>query len=228
MKNCKKCGGSEFYAGGNCKVCHKAYRDANKEKGAAYNAMYRAANAENIAEQQKQYRQANKEHISAVKSVYIALNREKIAARRAAYYIANKEFINAGIKAWGEANRDRKRSYRRKYEQKNLAIVRAKKAQYRIANKELFRLYQQNRKARLLAGGTLSRDIIPRLLRLQRGRCVCCGLPLGRDYHLDHQFPLALGGKNTDDNMQLLRKLCNLRKSAKHPVEYMQENGFLL
>lgn len=35
-------------------------------------------------------------------------------------------------------------------------------------------------------------------------------------------------GTNTDDNIQLLRKLCNLQKSAKHPVDFMQQRGFLL
>jgi len=39
---------------------------------------------------------------------------------------------------------------------------------------------------------------------------------------------MMAGGSNTDDNMQLLRKLCNLQKHAKHPVDFMQERGFLL
>lgn len=33
---------------------------------------------------------------------------------------------------------------------------------------------------------------------------------------------------NTDDNIQLLRKLCNHKKGTKHPVDFMQERGFLL
>lgn len=45
---------------------------------------------------------------------------------------------------------------------------------------------------------------------------------------MDHVVPLALGGPHHDSNMQLLRKLCNLRKSAKHPVDYMQSKGKLL
>ena len=38
----------------------------------------------------------------------------------------------------------------------------------------------------------------------------------------------ALGGLNADSNMQLLRAECNLQKSAKHPVDFMQSRGFLL
>ena len=46
--------------------------------------------------------------------------------------------------------------------------------------------------------------------------------------HLDHIMPLALGGSNTDDNIQLLRARCNLQKRAKHPVDFMRERGYLI
>lgn len=45
---------------------------------------------------------------------------------------------------------------------------------------------------------------------------------------MDHIVPLALGGSNTDGNIQLLRATCNQQKHAKHPVVFMQERGFLL
>jgi 5-methylcytosine-specific restriction endonuclease McrA len=51
---------------------------------------------------------------------------------------------------------------------------------------------------------------------------------LGDNYHLDHIVPLAIGGTNTDDNIQLLRQKCNQQKSAKHPIDFMQSRGFLL
>ena len=41
-------------------------------------------------------------------------------------------------------------------------------------------------------------------------------------------MPIALGGKNVDDNVQLLCAACNLSKQAKHPVDFMQQRGFLL
>lgn len=36
------------------------------------------------------------------------------------------------------------------------------------------------------------------------------------------------GGTNTDDNIQLLNAKCNVSKGAKHPIEFMQKQGFLL
>jgi len=92
-----------------------------------------------------------------------------------------------------------------------------------------WRLSEQKRRARArMAGGILSRDILTRLYRLQRGKCACCGLPLGSRYELDHISPLAKGGQHSDNNMQLLRKRCNQEKSAKHPVDFMRSRGFLL
>lgn len=40
--------------------------------------------------------------------------------------------------------------------------------------------------------------------------------------------PLAKGGSDGPENIQLLCAPCNRRKSAKDPIVFMQENGFLL
>lgn len=90
-------------------------------------------------------------------------------------------------------------------------------------------MYEHKRRAQALAsGGVLSVGLSAKLFKLQKGMCPCCKQPLGDDYHMDHKMPLALGGSNTDNNMQLLRKKCNQQKNAKHPVDFMQSRGFLL
>lgn len=102
-------------------------------------------------------------------------------------------------------------------------------AKYRAANSAACRINEQNRRARKRAtNGKLSKDIAEKLFTLQRGKCACCRTPLGDNYHRDHHMPLALGGTNTDDNIQLLCPTCNLQKSAKHPIDFMQQRGFLL
>jgi 5-methylcytosine-specific restriction endonuclease McrA len=96
-------------------------------------------------------------------------------------------------------------------------------------NPEAVSVKNQNRRARVRSvGGKLSKGLPEKLFSLQQGKCACCGLPLGDKYHLDHIVPLALGGTNTDDNIQLLRASCNNQKHAKHPVDFMRERGFLL
>ena len=77
-------------------------------------------------------------------------------------------------------------------------------------------------------GGVLTLGLSLRLFQLQKGKCACCKKPLGSNYHMDHIMPLALGGTNTNDNIQLLRARCNLQKQAKHPVDFMQQRGYLL
>lgn len=47
-------------------------------------------------------------------------------------------------------------------------------------------------------------------------------------YPVELFIPLWMGGANTDENMQLLRAVCNMQKSAKHPIDFMQSRGFLL
>jgi 5-methylcytosine-specific restriction endonuclease McrA len=103
------------------------------------------------------------------------------------------------------------------------AVVAARRA----ANTEATRIQKLNRRGRA-SGGKLSKGLSVRLFKLQRGKCACCGQPLGTDYHLDHIMPLALGGSNTDENIQLLRATCNRQKNAKHPIDFTQQRGFLL
>lgn len=85
---------------------------------------------------------------------------------------------------------------------------------------------RQNRRAKE-RGGKLSLGLQGRLWALQRGRCAVCR---GRmtSFHLDHVIPLALGGPNVDQNIQLLCPPCNIRKRDIHPVEFMQRVGYLL
>jgi 5-methylcytosine-specific restriction endonuclease McrA len=83
----------------------------------------------------------------------------------------------------------------------------------------------------LVMGSTPSQDLVERVTVVQRGvrlstdevlsleakqnyRCALCGTPLTRVAHpaVDHVHPIALGGKNTMENYQLLCRLCNVGK----------------
>ncbi len=127
------------------------------------------------------------------------------------------------MSAWKSKNRDKVKAYNAAYG----AAHREEAKAWRRANKNVDRVHKQNRRHRE-RGGNLSAGIALKLFKLQRGKCACCGELLGDDYQLDHIMPIALGGKNVDSNMQLLRKVCNLQKHAKHPIDFMQERGLLL
>ena len=136
--------------------------------------------------------------------------------------------------AWAAANPDRMKAHAAKYRALHPERQKARKTKRRASDPEAWReadrIYSHNRRARILAtGGRLSYGLSAKLFKLQRGKCACgCKQPLGDDYHMDHIMPLALGGTNTDDNIQLLRATCNMKKNAKHPVDFMRERGLLL
>ena len=200
-----------------CKVCaaerYAEWRVANKERLRVSKAAYHAANKTRINAQNAAWRIVNQEHIKARGAEYRVRNREKARLNSVAWRAENVQRSRAIVRAWRAAN-----------PQKAKDIVSAWKARHPGRRREL----AQNRDARKRGSGSLSKGIVSKLLQLQRGMCACCGRPLGRDYHLDHRTPLALGGAHEDSNMQLLRAVCNLQKNAKDPIEFMRSRGFLL
>lgn len=97
---------------------------------------------------------------------------------------------------------------------------------YRKNNKEKVREFAQTRKNRKI--GRLPRGTIPFLLKMQKGRCAVCRCVLPDNYHVDHIKSLAKGGEHIKINVQLLCPTCNMEKSAKDPIDFMQSRGFLL
>lgn len=147
----------------------------------------------------------------------------------AQYREKNRTRVLAATKKWQEAHPEAMRAAVAGYRGKNPEQVKARITKWRKKNPKSGCLYAQNRRAKKREnGGVLSRGLVEKLFELQRGKCPCCHKPLGCDYHLDHKMPLALGGKNEDWNMQLLRKKCNTKKQAKHPIQFMRDQGFLL
>lgn len=248
MKTCGKCGGAEFNNSGKCKACAKvsaaAYYLANKEKVKAQHTAWQMDNAERFNELKKIWREGHKEEIKAYQKSYNKDNAEKIADRTLAWKKANPEKAKKIWDDWAKANPDRKKangaawraanSNRTKatssaYYASHKDHVLARQAAHMAANPELRRIKNSTRRAlKNAVGGTLSKGITDKLFNLQHGKCACCGLPLGDNYHLDHIMPLALGGSNTDENIQLLRQRCNIQKGAKHPIDFMQQRGLLL
>lgn len=159
-------------------------------------------------------RAANPDRDRAEKAKWHAENRERIKARKAKCRADNHEKVLA--------KED-------KYRADNPEKIKASNAKFYSKNPETFRISGQNYRARKREnGGKLSKWIVERLFKLQRCKCACCKQLLGDTFHRDHIMPLALGGTNTDDNMQLLCQPCNNQKHAKHPVCFMQQKGFLL
>lgn len=232
FKFCKKCQcETARYAKGGCKPCANrrsaksrqekpelarlqkiAWASKNKEQISAQKKSYYAANREKIRALQTENAKINPERKKEYNAIWKANNKERIKLTTASRYKEKKDVMRAQAEAWKAGNLDK---------------VRELSSRWRKENKTKIKTYRQNRRASC-SGQAISTGAVERLLTLQRGKCACCGLPLGDNYHMDHIMPLALGGSNTDDNIQLLRQRCNLQKSKKHPVDFMQSRGFLL
>ena len=162
-----------------------------------------------------------------------AANLEKILTYGAEWRKANREKARKAVRNWQEVNREKTRELARQYRKNNPEKVKEGKSCWQKANPEKNKAISvkrsQNRRAKKRGnGGTLSKGIVERLLVLQNGKCACCRASLNNGYHLDHIMPLALGGQNSDNNVQLLTPTCNRRKGAKHPDDWARENGKLL
>ncbi len=126
-----------------------------------------------------------------------------------------KRRMAASIDKWKQNNRHKTRLASRKF-YKN--------------NKDKVKIYHHRRRA-IIQGcvGHLSSGLRAKLMSLQGNRCAVCKCDISvTESHMDHIIPLAKGGPNTNDNIQMLCKTCNLRKGAKDPIDFMQSQGYLL
>lgn len=144
------------------------------------------------------------------------------------YHKENKEKANASTTAWRKKNPERYKATYTAQRKNKPELYKAIQEAYRKRNPEVIRHRDHARRAIGKQSSNAAKGLIQKLIKLQRGLCPCCSLPLGEDFHMDHIIPLALGGSTDADNTQLMRATCNMQKNAKHPIDFMQSRGFLL
>lgn len=180
----------------------------------------------------KVYRQqwdlANPEKIKAYRDKH---NKTKGSiVTRAKWKKANREKLLIQARELRKKNPDKHKKANRDHYNRDPEKQRKRTNNWREKNPEKARIHGQNRTTRIrVVGGVLSKDIILKLLLLQKERCSICRSSLRKTgYHLDHIIPLIRGGKNSDSNVQLTCPKCNLKKGSKDPIKFMQELGYLL
>jgi len=206
-----------------CKSCAADKRKAdyikNKARILDSNAKSRAKNQESIKRGKKMYYEKIKLE-PEWQARELAVRQENKEAKRIydkEYCIKNAEKRKPVIKAWVDANRDKIAIYKSRWAERNPADA--------VAT-------QSTRRARIFSSsGRFTHKDVRRIVLMQRGRCASCLCLFPKSgknrYHADHIMPLALGGTNWPDNIQALCPPCNLRKSAKHPIQWANENGLL-
>lgn len=233
IKACNKCGANDRNNSGNCRVCaratSRAWKRSNPEKIKASGQAYVAKNRDAERSRQARWYEKNKSRASASHAAWRKKNGEARRAYTTAWRASNLTKYKATMAAYLETNKVRISLTQANYRKNNRVKIRSAHIVWNRANSDRLKSYAHNRRARVRdAIGVLSPGLAKKLFALQKGKCPCCKKPLGHDFHIDHIYPLALGGSNSDDNIQLLRKSCNHQKSYVDPVVFMQRRGFLL
>jgi 5-methylcytosine-specific restriction endonuclease McrA len=128
-----------------------------------------------------------------------AKNRDAFRLMQKAWRENNREHQAVLTKAWAEKNKEQKASHTRNYRARKRA-----------------------------AFGRHGKKDLDFLLAAQCGKCAVCKIDLNGVFDVDHIIPLISGGGNDLRNLQLTCSPCNKKKNRKHPVTFMQENGYLL
>jgi 5-methylcytosine-specific restriction endonuclease McrA len=181
-----------------------------RQKHPGYYSIKNAPNPDAIRIKRKAWNDKNIEKRRASNATYRKKNKEREAARRAAWREANPGYSAT----WNAEHGDWKRAHSAKWAKDNPEKRHNARVKRRTAKKE--------------NGGNISVGLIETMMTGQGGMCVFCKGDLKTlGYHVDHIDPIARGGSNTDDNVQLLCPPCNLAKGAKNPIDYLLERGIL-
>lgn len=158
-----------------------------------------------------------RESISEYFSVYRVKNGDRLRGNDRDRYATNIERERNRTIRWREDNPERARLAVRRWKRDNPEKTRESEHRRRARQKDA-------------KGSFVAADIKDILLR-QKNRCAywkVCGSAITEEWHLDHIVPLALGGSNERRNIQICCQTCNLKKGAKHPVEFARQYGLLI
>lgn len=191
-----------------------------------YNRRYRESHRDELAVRKHEWYEATKEakraRKKAVYEAWYATNAEKDRASGRAWYAANKGRRSITQRAWYLANRERLAAKRSEYRESNRERLAADNRAYYAANRESCYRRVNKRRARKLGNGVEDYD---RNDIFERDDWICqiCGEPVDPQLvwpdmmrkSIDHIIPIARGGPDTAENVQLAHLRCNLRKGAR-------------
>lgn len=215
--------GRVWYSVAKCKKCRELYVCGKlcKSCKASYDAQYRTINDMRLRELAKDWYESNK-LIVAEKSrakYYSDLDASRKKSRDNARKHAHEK--TEYYRQYYLANKDRKTVYHYLDRLNNPEKYADRHKRHYSENKDKYFVKRHKRRAlEQNSSGVFSAGIREKLFISQKGLCACCGELLGTKYHLDHIIPLSKGGRNSDDNVQLLTPRCNLMKHDKTPEEF--------
>lgn len=128
--------------------------------------------------------------------IWLANNKDKRSGYRKEYYNLNKDKEISKMKLWSINNRD-----------KHNAI----KSKYKKSNPDKYAAIEAVRRARKLN----QTDDLNQYDKLRIDTLYTVSDLLGKDFQVDHIVPISKGGSHHPDNLQIVRKIDNLKKNNK-------------
>ena len=208
-RTCVKC--KVLFSGERCKACQSKYKKeyikANRKKINNDNKEWRKEHPEKSAISIKNWQLNNPDRVKEI-------NRRSAIKRRDQRIIDSREWRKQNAdrikKSWQEyrkVNRDQLKEARRKYEEKHPEKIRAGK---------------HTRRTKILGLDSKIDAGYVKFLKIAQGmKCNYCDQAMDK-YQIDHIVPIARGGDNKNENLQLLCAPCNRQKGAKTDNEYRE------
>jgi 5-methylcytosine-specific restriction endonuclease McrA len=208
-RNCVKCG--ILFSGYRCKACQskrkKEYIEKNRERVYEYNNEWAKANREKVNEWQTTWRKNNPEKFKS-------LSKRSRETRR--------EIRKIECAEWRKRNTIRIKKWWQKYKQQHAERIKENRRKYERENPEKVKASKHTRRTRILGlDSKIDSDYVKFLKIVQGMRCNYCEQTMS-DYQIDHIVPIARGGDNRNENLQLLCAPCNRQKGAKTDSEYRE------
>ncbi|WP_430229660.1 HNH endonuclease [Paraburkholderia tropica] len=117
----------------------------------------------------------------------------------------------------------------REYHRRNPERVAARAREWAARNPEKIKAIKMANKAKRRAIEKVGDPTSVIFAWMQEAPKVChwCGVKCKTKYHVDHYKPLSKGGRHEVSNLVIACPTCNLRKSAKDPLEFAASMGRL-
>lgn len=213
-KLCNKCNiETDRYKDGRCKSCAKIRRDKFRLNNPDYGKEWVKNNKERHKNLCREWYKNNISKALEYAKKWQKDNPERRSAINRRLREKNPEKHKASYTKWKSLNKDRVSLTASKWQKENSIYCRSMSSRRRSIKKN--------------SEGSYNLRDINKLLQDQTYKCNFCFISIKKKYHVDHVIPLSKGGSNWPSNLQLLCPTCNLRKGAKDPIQFANENGRL-
>jgi 5-methylcytosine-specific restriction endonuclease McrA len=170
----------------------------------------------------REWLSANKEKRKQYNAKWEAENQERRAKRHKEWARENKETRNAYRQQWCKENADLIASWPSKSPEAQSEYMR----QYRKRHREVLLMRNRINQHQRRAGLGYTKEDVYQMYEDQQGLCCYCETPLFGVFEIDHMMPISKGGLNDWENIAIACPLCNHRKSAKTPLQFLRVLGY--